>query len=385
MPEDRPPCPEPPIRLGMVGGGDGAFIGTVHRMAARLDGQFALVAGALSSTPERARASGAALGLAQDRIYGDFREMAAQEAARPDGIEAVAVVTPNHMHAAPACAFLDCGIHVICDKPLARSLDEARGIAEAAARSDALFVLTHNYTGYAMVRQAREAVAAGVLGPLRVVQAEYAQDWLTEADDSKQAAWRADPARAGAGAIGDIGTHAFNLLEYVTGLQVEALTADLSSFVPGRAVDDDARILLRMRGGARGQLWVSQVAVGNLNGLRLRVYGARGGLEWAQEAPEHLWFTPHGEPTRLLARGGPATGPAAARLSRLPAGHPEGFIEGFANIYAEAARAIRAHRAGTSAPEASTPTLRDGLRGMAFIEACLRSSGRDAAWEAVEP
>lgn len=385
MAADRPRRPEPPIRLGMVGGGEGAFIGTVHRMAARLDGQFELVAGALSSTPARAQASGAALGLAEDRIYGDFQTMAAQEAARPDGIEAVAIVTPNHMHAAPARAFLEHGIHVICDKPLATSLAQARSIAEAAAQSGALFVLTHNYTGYAMIRQAREAVASGLLGPLRVVQVEYAQDWLTEADDSKQASWRADPARAGAGAIGDIGTHAFNLLEYVSGLQVEALAADLSSFVPGRAVDDDAQVLLRLRGGARGQLWVSQVAVGNLNGLRLRLYGARGGLEWDQEAPEHLWFTPHGEPRRLLARGGPATGPAAARLGRLPAGHPEGFIEGFANIYAEAARAIRAHRAGTHDPDASTPTLKDGLRGMAFIEACLRSSGRDARWEAVEP
>lgn len=385
MANDRPGLPSPPIRLGMVGGGADAFIGAVHRMAARLDGHFDFVAGALSATPERARASGRALGLAEDRIYDDYETMAAQEAARDDGIEAVAIVTPNHMHALPALAFLKRGIHVICEKPLAATMDEARAIARAVAQSGAIFVLTHNYTGYPMVRAAREMVAAGALGTVRVVQVEYAQEWLAEAVDSKQADWRTDPARSGAGAIGDIGTHAFNLAEFVTGLRVEALAAELSSFVPGRQVDDNAHVMLRLEQGARGQLWASQIAVGNENGLRLRVHGAKGGLEWDQEAPDRLWFTPFGEPKRLLTRGGAGAGRAAERLTRVPAGHPEGYIEGFANIYAEAARAIRARGTSVAAPDVQFPTIDDGLRGMAFIAACLRSSSQDAAWVTLEP
>jgi len=375
----------PPIRLGMVGGGEGAFIGAVHRMAARLDGAFELLAGALSSDPARARASGRALGLAEDRIHTDFEAMAAAEAARPDGIEAVAIVTPNHLHAGPARAFLARGIDVICDKPLAASMAEARAMAEAAAASEALFVLTHNYTAYPMVRAARGMVAAGALGPLRVVQVEYAQDWLTEAVTSKQADWRTDPARAGAGAVGDIGSHAFNLLEFVTGLRVEALAAELHSVVPGRRVDDNAHVLLRLEGGARGQLWASQVAVGNANGLRLRLYGATGGLEWEQEAPERLWHTPFGAPKRLLTRGGVGLPAAGLPPDRLPAGHPEGYLEGFATLYAEAARAIRARRTGQPAPEGHLPGIGDGLRGMAFIAACQRSSADDAAWVTLPP
>jgi len=385
MAADLPEAPPPPIRLGMVGGGADAFIGAVHRMAARLDGQFDLVAGALSATPERARASGRALGLAADRIYDDFETMAAQEAARDDGIEAVAIVTPNHMHSGPAQAFLKHGIHVICDKPLAATTEEARGIARAVAQSGAIFVLTHNYTGYPMVRAAREMVSAGALGTVRVVQVEYAQEWLAEDIANKQADWRTDPARSGAGAIGDIGTHAFNLAEFVTGLRIESLAAELSSFVPGRQVDDNAHVMLRLEGGARGQLWASQVAVGNENGLRLRVHGAKGGLEWEQEVPDRLWFTPFGEAKRLLTRGSAGAGHAAGRLTRVPAGHPEGYIEGFANIYAEAARAIRARRTGVAAPDVQFPTIDDGLRGMAFIAACLRSSSQDAAWVTLEP
>lgn len=374
-------APLRPIRLGMVGGGTGAFIGAVHRMAARLDGQFDLVAGAFSAAPDRARESGRALGLATDRIYEDFTVMATAEAARADGIEAVAIVTPNHMHAAPACAFLDRGIHVICDKPLANTQADAQQIAKAAARSEALFVLTHNYTGYAMVRQARAAVASGLLGRLRVVQVEYAQDWLAEPVANKQADWRTDPTRAGAGAIGDIGTHAFNLAEFVTGSRIAAVAAELTSFVPGRQVDDNAQVMLRLVCGARGQLWASQVAIGNENGLRLRIYGEKGGLDWDQEAPDRLWFTPLGKPKQLLTRGGAGASIDAARLSRVPAGHPEGYIEGFANIYAEAARAIRARQSGDTTPDVHFPTLDDGLRGMAFIEACLRSSERNAGWE----
>ncbi len=374
-----------PIRLGMVGGGLGAFIGAVHRMAARLDGHFELVAGAFSADPEKSRASGAALGLPEGRVYGDFGQMAKREARRRDGIEAVAIVTPNHMHAPVARAFLSRGIHVICDKPLTATLREAKALAAAAEGSEALFVLTHNYTAYPMVRQARAMVAAGDLGTLRVVQVEYAQDWLTtplEATGQKQAEWRTDPARSGAGgATGDIGTHAFNLACFVSGLALDSLAADLSAFVPGRRVDDNGHVLLRFEGGAKGMLWCSQVAPGNENALRLRVYGERGGLEWAQEDPNCLWFTPYGEPKRLITRGGAGAGPEAARLSRVPPGHPEGYIEGFANLYAEAAAAIRARQAGRAPdPAVSYPTVQDGLLGVAFVEACVRSSRKNGAW-----
>lgn len=374
-----------PIRLGMVGGGEGAFIGAVHRIAARMDGQFDLVAGALSSDPDRARASGRALGLAPERVYTDFHDMARAETERPDGIEAVAIVTPNHLHAEPACAFLAAGVHVICDKPLAATADQARAIAMAAGASDALFVLTHTYTGYPMIRAAREMVAAGRLGELRVVTVEYAQDWLAEPVRNKQADWRADPAQAGAGALGDIGTHAFNLAEFVTGRDVQELAAEVSSFVPGRRVDDNAHVLLRFDGGARGQLWTSQVAVGRTNALRISLHGSEGGLEWDQEAPEQLWLTPRGQPRQCLLRGGPGAGAAADRLLRTPAGHPEGYLEAFANIYAEAARAIRAHQAGQAEPGIHTPTLADGLRGMGFIAACQDSARRNAAWVKMAP
>ena len=374
-----------PIRLGMVGGGAGAFIGAVHRIAARLDGEYELAAGALSSTPEKARESAAALWIA--RAYDDFETMAAAEAAREDGIEAVAIVTPNHMHAPAARAFLKRGIHVICDKPLTATLDEARELAREAQDADALFVLTHNYTGYPMVRQAREMVANGTLGEIRLVQVEYAQDWLAEepAPDNKQAAWRSDPARSGiGGATGDIGTHAYNLARFVSGLAVECLAADLQSFVPGRALDDNAHVMLRFQGGARGMLWCSQVAAGEENGLRLRIYGSKGGLDWAQEVPTQLWHSPLGEPKRRLTRGGPGTGEAAARMTRIPAGHPEGFLEAFANIYGEAARAIRAHRSGAGLdPDVVYPTVADGLEGVAFVAACVESSKADAAWVAL--
>uniref|UniRef100_UPI004047A7CB Gfo/Idh/MocA family protein n=1 Tax=Yoonia sp. TaxID=2212373 RepID=UPI004047A7CB len=370
------------IRLGMVGGGNDAFIGAVHRMAARLDGQYELVAGALSSTPGKARASGVALGLDPARTYDDFKAMAVREARLKGGIEAVAIVTPNHVHAAAAREFLKRGIHVICDKPLTATLPEARKLVKAAGDSAALFFLTHNYTGYPMIRQAREMIAGGDLGALRLVNVEYAQDWLTKADDSKQAAWRTDPSQSGAGgATGDIGTHAFNLAGFVSGLTLESLSADLQSFVSGRALDDNAHVMLRYQGGARGMLWCSQVAPGNENALRLRIFGDKGGLEWAQENPNQLWFTPFGEPKRLLTRGGAGTGAAAARVTRVPAGHPEGYLEGFANIYSEVAMAIRAHQAGVACPpEVHVPDIHDGLIGVQFVDACVRSSKRDAAW-----
>ena len=380
-----------PIRLGMVGGGQGAFIGAVHRIAARLDNEFQLVAGALSSDPDRARASAAELGLDPGRSYGTFAEMAKEEARRPDGIEAVAIVTPNHMHYPAAKAFLEAGIHVICDKPLTATLADAKKLAALAEKSGRLFVLTHNYTGYPMVRQAREMVAKGVLGDIRVVQAEYPQDWLTEKiEDSgqKQASWRVDPKRSGAGgSTGDIGTHAYNLARFVSGLELESLSADLDAFVPGRQLDDNAHVLLRFKPQrnappAKGMIWASQVAPGNENGLKLRIYGTKGGLEWVQADPNYLWYTPFGQPKQLLTRAGAGAMPVAGRVTRIPSGHPEGYLEGFANIYQEAARAIRAARRknGKPAKDVVYPTVRDGVEGVAFVEACVKSSSRNGAW-----
>lgn len=364
----------------MVGGGKDAFIGDVHRIASRIDDKFELVAGALSATPDKAQESGEALGLA--RIYDDFKTMAKVEATRADGIEAVSIVTPNHVHFAAAQAFLDEGIHVICDKPLTSTLDDAKKLVAAADRSEALFILTHNYTGYPMTRQARQMVQAGDLGTLRVIQVEYAQDWLTTEQDFKQAEWRTDPARSGAGgSTGDIGTHAFNLACFVSGLEVDSLAADLTAFVPGRQVDDNAHVMLRFAGGAKGMLWSSQVAPGNENALKLRVYGDKGGLEWAQEDPNYLWFTPFGEPKRLITRNGAGAGDAAARVSRIPPGHPEGYLEGFANIYSEAAAAIIAARSGeAAAADVFFPTVQDGLKGVQFVSACVASSAQNAAW-----
>jgi len=370
----------PRIRLGMVGGGRGAFIGAVHRIASRIDDQYDLVAGAFSADPEKSAASAADLGVA--RSYGSFAEMAAREARRKDGIEAVAVVTPNHMHAPVALEFLKRGIHVICDKPLTATLAEAKKLAKAAEASGVVFALTHNYTGYPMVRQAKEMVEAGDLGEIRLVQVEYAQDWLAEPVSNKQADWRTDPAKSGAGgATGDIGTHAFNLAGFVTGLSLAELSADLQSFVPGRRVDDNGHVLLRFEGGARGMLWCSQVASGSENALKLRVFGTKAGIEWEQENPNILWVTPFGHPRYRLTRGGAGAGAAAARMTRIPPGHPEGYLEGFANIYAEAAGAIVARRDGTALdPHTTFPGLKEGLEGVAFVDACVRSSRKNAAW-----
>jgi predicted dehydrogenase len=371
---------EAPIWLGMVGGGGDAFIGGVHRIASRIDGHYTLVAGALSSTPERARASAEALGIA--RSYDTFAEMAEAEAGREDGIEAVAIVTPNHVHADAAIAFLERGIHVICDKPLTSTMEDARRLAEAARASDALFVLTHNYTGYPMIRQAREMVAAGELGTLRLVNVEYVQDWMTGPAEGKQAEWRVDPARSGAGgSIGDIGTHAYNLACFTSGLTLDRLAADLDAFGAGRTLDDNAHVMLRWQGGAKGMLWCSQVAPGNENGLRLRLYGDKGGLEWSQEEPNKLWFTPFGEPKRLLTRNGAGATGGNMAASRIPGGHPEGYLEAFANLYTEAAQAIHAHRRGETPPkDLLFPTIDDGLDGMRFIDACVRSSANDSEW-----
>ena len=377
------------LRLGMVGGGRGAFIGAVHRIAARLDDRWELVAGALSSDPDRARDSAADLFIAPDRAYSSFAEMARDEAARDDGIDAVAIVTPNHLHHPASRAFLDAGIHVICDKPMTASVAQAEDLVAAVEASGKLFALTHNYTGYPMVRHARELVASGELGTIRVVQAEYPQDWLTtslEETGQKQAAWRTDPAQTGGGGcIGDIGTHAFNLTEFVTGLHCTQIAADLTSFVPGRRVDDNVNMLLRFSSGARGMLWSSQVAPGHENGLRLRVFGDKAGLEWHQEQPNHLRVTRFGEPPRLVTRNGPGSGPAAAHASRIPAGHPEGYLEGFAQIYSDIAEQVAARIEGREPDSASllVPTVADGVRGVRFISAAVDSSRNNAAWTAL--
>lgn len=373
------------VRLGMVGGGEGAFIGAVHRLAARMDDQYDFVAGALSSTPAKAKRSGAALGLARDRIYLDYETMAQKEAAREDGIEAVAIVTPNHLHAPIARAFLDAGIHVICDKPMTVTLKEALDLKKRAKKNQRILAVTYNYTGYPMIRHARQMVQEGALGKLRVVQVEYPQDWLTEkleATGQKQATWRSDPRQSGAGgSIGDVGTHAYDLATFVTGLQLESLAADLTSFVPGRKLDDNANILLRFRGGARGMLWTSQVSPGNENNLKLRVYGEKGGLEWHQEHPNQLRWSPFGQPTQVISRATGAANASAGRVTRVPPGHPEGYLEGFANIYTEVAAAIRAGRSRRRPDAAVTfPTVNDGARGVAFIEAAVKSSNRNAAW-----
>ncbi|MDI6837714.1 MAG: Gfo/Idh/MocA family oxidoreductase [Rhizobiaceae bacterium] len=373
------------IRLGMVGGGQGAFIGGVHRMAARIDDHFDLVAGALSSTAEKSLASGRELGLDPARCYGSFEEMAEKEAARPDGIEAVSIVTPNHVHYPAAKAFLERGIHVICDKPLTSNLEDAKKLKAVAEASKALFILTHNYTGYPMVRHARELALNGELGEIRVVQMEYPQDWLAEPIEQtgqKQAAWRTDPKQSGAGgSTGDIGTHAYNLGCFVSGLELDELAADVHTFVAGRKLDDNAHVMLRFKGGAKGMLWCSQVATGHENGLKLRVYGSRGGIEWTQADPNYLWFTRLGEPKQLITRAGAGAGAAATRVTRIPSGHPEGYLEAFATIYSEAAATITAARSGTAVdPAVVYPTIDDGVKGVAFVEACIASSKQNGAW-----
>jgi predicted dehydrogenase len=374
------------LRLGMVGGGRGAFIGAVHRIAARLDDRYELVAGAFAADPARARDSAADLHIAPDRAYADFAVMAKAEPARPDRIDVVAIVTPNHVHHAAARAFLDAGIHVICDKPLTTAVADAEDLVAAVERTGLLFALTHNYTGYPMVRQARAMAADGALGAIRVVQVEYPQDWLStrlEATGQKQAEWRTDPKRSGAaGSLGDLGTHAFNIAEFVTGLRVTEVAADLTTFVAGRPLEDNAHVLLRFEGGARGALWSSQVAPGNQNALKLRVYGERAGLEWEQEQPNVLRVSPLGQLPQLLTRAGPGAGPAAAHATRIPAGHPEGYLEGFAQLYTDFAEQITARLERREPAPASllVPTVEDGLRGVRFVAAAVESSRRGSAW-----
>ena len=375
------------LRLGMVGGGPGAFIGAVHRIAARLDDRYELVAAALSSNAERGLAAAEELHI--PRAYRSFNEMASAESRRLDGIEVVSIVTPNHLHYAPAKAFLEAGIDVICDKPLTTTLADALGLAEIVKRTGLVFGLTHNYTGHPMVRQAREMAAAGELGAIRVVQVEYAQDWLStplEKTGQKQAEWRTDPARSGpGGSLGDIGTHAFNLACFVTGLACEQVAADVTTFVPGRRLDDNVQVMLRFAKGVKGGLWASQVAPGNENNLRLRVYGEKAGLEWRQEDPNELRFTPLGQPQRTIRRGGAATGRAAAHATRVPAGHPEGYLEAFAQLYSDLAEQITARRENRSPDPQSllVPGVSDGVEGVRFINAVLESSRHGSAWTAI--
>jgi predicted dehydrogenase len=380
--------PQKRLKLGMVGGGQGAFIGAVHRIAARLDDRFELVAGALSSDPQRAQASAAEAGIA--RSYADWREMARAEAARDDGIDAVAIVTPNHLHAPVATAFLEAGIHVVCDKPLAISLAEGEALAKLARDKGKLFALTHTYSGYPLVRHARELVERGALGEIRVVQVEYAQDWLAEPVEAgglnKQAGWRTDPALAGpAGCLGDIGTHAYQLAAFVTGMTPRALSAELHAFVPGRRIDDHVQAMLRYANGARGMLWASQVASGAENALRLRVYGTKASLAFDQEQPNELWFTPLGGFAERFTRARVTSAPAA-HATRVPPGHPEGYLEAFGQLYKDAALQIEALDEGRALPAESRllTTVDDGVAGLRFIDAVLASSAAHGQWREIE-
>ncbi|WP_407542873.1 Gfo/Idh/MocA family oxidoreductase (plasmid) [Deinococcus radiomollis] len=372
----------------MVGGGQDAFIGAVHRMAARLDGHYELVAGALSSTPERARASGLALGLTPERSYPGWETMLQGERALPaeKRLQVVSIVTPNHLHFPVALACIQAGLHVICDKPMVVNTDQAQILVEAVERAGTLFAVTYNYSGYPLVRQARQMVRTGVLGEVRKVAVEYHQGWLATAQaeaGNKQAQWRVDPALSGpAGALGDIGTHAEQLASYVAGLELESVSAELSTFVAGRALDDDASVLLRFQGGARGHLSVSQIEIGRENDLRLSVFGTLGSLSWRQEDPNVLVYDRLDAPRQLLTRGGPGLSPEATAATRLPAGHPEAFIEAFANIYAGLAAHHRDREAGLEhTPD--YPTVHDGLRGVQFVEAVLRSARSTERWTTV--
>jgi predicted dehydrogenase len=375
------------LRFGMVGGGRGAFIGAVHRIAAQMDGQAELVAGAFSSDPQRSRDSAADLFVSAERAYGSYREMAVAEAARPSGerLDFVVIVTPNDQHFPAATLFLEHGFNVVCDKPVTLTLAEARALRETVARSGKVFALTHNYTGNAMVKQARALVRGGALGTLRKVVVEYSQGWLArdiESSGQKQASWRTDPARSGAaGCMGDIGTHAENLARYVTGLRITELCADLNSFVPGRRLDDDGNLLLRFEGGARGVLHSSQIAIGEENNLSLRVYGTEASLEWQQEHPNELIVKYQDRPREILRRGNGYVSDVAQGVTRIPAGHPEGYLEAFANLYREAFRAIAAEVAGGPSPDdLDLPGIDDGVAGMAFIEAAVASARQGAVW-----
>src|SRR4051812_7298510 len=373
------------LRWGMIGGGEGAFIGGVHRMAARLDGRYQLVAGVFSSDPEKTRRSAQALGVDESRAYPSVEAMIAAEKARPDGVEVVSIVTPNHVHYVQSAACLEAGLDVICDKPLTTNTADAEKLVQLAAQKRRLLGVTFNYTGYPMVRHAKQLIADGLIGTLRVVQAEYPQGWLAtalEKTGQKQASWRTDPKLAGAGALGDIGSHSFQLVEFVTGEKVAEVAADVSAIVPGRSIDDNVNVLLRFAGGARGSLWASQVAIGHLNSHRLRVYGETGSVQWFQERPEELLIVETGEAPRLVRRGDPGTPTSSVAL---PGGHPEGFIEAFSQLYSDFAERVTA-RIESRSPKAASlfaPDAATGARVMEFIEAVLKSGNANSAWTRV--
>ncbi len=375
------------VKMGMVGGGRDAFIGAVHRMAARLDGRIELVAGAFSSDPAKSKASGEDLGLDPSRVYPDYQTMAAAESKLPENerIDFVSIVTPNNVHFPPAKTFLEAGFHVVCDKPMTFDLAEAKALREVVKSTGKVFALTHNYTGYPMVKEARELVRNGDLGKILKVVAEYPQGWLIQpidAEGQKQAAWRTDPARTGASScIGDIGTHAENLSRYITGLQIDELCADFTTFVPGRRLEDDGNLLVRYQGGAKGVLYASQISVGEENNLGIRVYGTKASLEWHQEHPNELVVKYPDAPRKIYRRGNSYISETAKRFTRLPFGHPEAFIEAFANIYLEAARAVEAVKAGKPIPpDIDYPTVEDGVLGMAFIATAVASANNGSTW-----
>jgi len=373
------------IKLGMVGGGEGAFIGEVHRIAARMDERFQLCAGALCSDPERSLKSALDLGLPEDRSYSDYKEMAISESQRDDGINFVSIVTPNHLHHPIAKAFLEVGINVICDKPMTMNSEEAQELIDISESSDLIFAVTYNYSGYPLIREAREIIKKGELGSIRIIKVEYIQDWLTEPIEKtgqKQASWRVDPKKSGiGGSIGDIGTHAFHLAHFVTQQLPNKISADLSCFVEGRELDDNAHILMRYESGAKGMIWSSQVAPGNENNLKIQIYGEKGGLIWQQENPNELILNLLNQPSRRLTRGSSFVGDQSARLTRIPAGHPEGYLEGFANIYREVADEFSAKISGKPiSKDILYPTSKEGLYGVSFIEAAIESNSKDSVW-----
>ncbi|TDY61573.1 Gfo/Idh/MocA family protein [Algibacter lectus] len=378
------------LRMGMIGGGTGSFIGDVHRRAAAIDGMIELVCGAFSSNEEKSKTSGKALYLPEDRCYGSFEEMILKEKELPEGVrmDFVSIVTPNHMHFPPAKLALENGFNVVCDKPMTLTLDEAIALETIIEKSGKLFALTHNYTGHPMVKQARAMVAKGDLGKIRKIQVQYLQGWLSTAVEQtgqKQASWRVDPSKSGiGGALGDIGTHAENLAEYITGLKIEELAADLGKFGEGRVLDDDGNLLLRMENGAKGTMSISQIALGEENNLAIKVYGEKGSLEWHQENPNQLithWLE---EPVKIFTPNGNNLYEEALNVSRIPAGHPEGYLEAFATIYKNFATHLMAVLNGETIDKPDYPTVKDGIRGMQFIYAAVESDKKNAAWTKIE-
>ena len=368
----------------MIGGGHGAFIGGVHRLCARMDNKYEFVAGCLSSTADKASKSAEEIGLDPSRSYPDFKTMAESESQRKDGIDVVSIVTPNHMHAAPAIEFLNKNIHVICDKPMTSTMDDAHKLSEAVAKSKAHFFLTHNYSGYPVIREMRSLIKNGELGKMRIVKGSYLQGWLgskeEETGENKQAEWRTDPKRSGvAGAVGDIGSHTMHLIEFIIGEKLISVAADLTTFVDGRELEDDASIMIRMSNNVKGNLSISQVATGEENNFRLSIYGDKGALHWSQENPNYATFSKLGKPNQIITRGGSIKQDGSFSYERVPAGHPEGYLEAFAQIYSDAADVIQ-NKENKNELIKILPNVNDGLHIMKFIKATVDSSNNNSAW-----